>query len=146
VLEGRGGAAVAGLDPLQVAADLPGAQRDAPLGEGLAELPAGPGPFFGEQSRQFVGHAVAMGEVGGGAGSERLERVEAAGEEGAEQVADGLAAIAEVPGDAGGRPACVGEEDHLDAVADLRCDRRAPQGLESITSCVVELCADHTEL
>src|SRR4051812_46373353 len=85
------------------------------------------------------GGGVAAGDVGGGAGSERVEGVEAAGEQGAERVADGLAAVAQVLGDPGRRPPRIGEEDHLDAVADLRGDRRSPQDLELIAGCVIKL-------
>ena len=44
------------------------------------------------------------------------------------EVADGLAAVAEVGGDPGGRPAGVGEGEHLDAVADLGRQGLASQG------------------
>jgi hypothetical protein len=146
VLQGRGGAAVAGLDPLQVAADLPGSQDDTPLGEGVAQLAAGPGAILGERPSQFLGHTVAVSDIGCWSGLKRVEGREAACKEGAEQVADSLAAVSEVLGDPRGRPSCAGEEDHLGSVADLRRQRLPPQGLEFITGCVVKLGANHTEL
>lgn len=96
MLQGRGGATIAGLDPPQVASDLSGPERDAVLGEGPAELPARPGPVLGEHPLEFVGHAGAMGEVGGRPGSERVEGISAARRECSEQVADGLSAVAEL--------------------------------------------------
>jgi hypothetical protein len=66
MLQGPGCATVAGPDPLQVAADLPGAHDDPLLGEGSAELPAGPVPVLGEQPPQVLGYPVVMGEVRGG--------------------------------------------------------------------------------
>jgi hypothetical protein len=51
--------------------------------------------------------------------------------------------MAEVVGDPGGRPAGVGEGEHLDAVADLRRQGLAPQGAEFVASGVVEVDADH---
>src|SRR4051812_33317609 len=52
-----------------------------------------------------------------GAGAARIEGVAPPGEEVAEQVADGLAAVPEVLGDPGDGPSGVGEGEHLDAVA-----------------------------
>src|SRR5262249_48754564 len=101
---------------------------------------------LGEQSLQLVGDVVAMVEVGAEPGAEGVQGVGAACEEGAEQVADGLAAVAEVGGDPGSGPSGIGEYDHLKAVADPGRQRFPPQGLELFTGCVVEFGADHTEL
>ena len=81
-------------------------------------------------------------ESGGGT-VQRVEGADAAGKEALEEVADGLAAMAEVVGDPGGGPAGVGEGEHLDAVTDLRRQGLAPQGAEFVASGVVEVDADH---
>jgi hypothetical protein len=75
-----------------------------------------------------------------------VEGLGAASEEVAQEVADGLAAVAEVGGDPWGRPSGIGEGDHLDAVADLRREGLPPQGVEFVTGGVVEVDADHAEL
>ena len=47
--QGGGGAAVAGLEGLEVAADLARAQFDPLLAQGRAELATGPGALLGQQ-------------------------------------------------------------------------------------------------
>ncbi len=146
MLQGPDRAMVAGLDSLEVAADLPGTEDNPLLGESLVELPTGPGSLLGEQASQLLGHPVEVDGVRDGSRAKRVQRVEAAGQERLEDVANGLAAHTQVDGDPRGRPARVGEEDDLDTVTDPWRDRVPPQGLEFITGCVVNWCANYTEL
>jgi hypothetical protein len=88
---------------------------------------------------------VSLG-IGGRPAAERVEGRGAPGQEGAEQLADGLGVVSEVFGDPGCRPAGLGEADHLDAVADLGRQAGSPQDSEFVTSGVVERDADHAEL
>jgi hypothetical protein len=109
VLQGGGGTAIAGAEPLEVASDLTRAEGDTAGGQGLAELAARPGPFLGQQLAQGPGDPITAFGVGGRPAAERIEGRGAAGGEGAERVADGLGVAAEVRGDLWRRPAGVGE-------------------------------------
>ena len=110
------------------------------------ELSAGPGAVLAEQLGQCPGDLVSAVDVGGGAGPAGEQGVGPPAEEVAEPIADGLGVVAEVAGDAGRRPAGIGEEDHLDAVAGRGREVGSPQGVESGACCVVEVDADHAEL
>lgn len=73
MLEGGGRAAVAGLQGLEVAADLPGTQGDAVRLQGLGQLGGGPSPLLAEQFGQQARDAVAACLVGGRARAAAFE-------------------------------------------------------------------------
>src|SRR5262249_365745 len=95
---------------------------------------------------QGPGDLIPAAEVGCGAGPAAPQRVGPPGEEGAEPIADGLGVVAEVGSDAGRRPAGIGEEDHLDAVAGTGPEVGPSRGVESRAGGVGESDADHAEL
>lgn len=82
----------------------------------------------------------------GRAGAALMDGVDPTSKEVAQEVAGNLTAVAEVGRDLWCRPYGVGECDHLDAVAGLRRQSLAPQGLEFVTGGVVKVNAYHTEL
>lgn len=97
--------------------DLSGAQHDPSGAQGLTELTAGPGPVFTGQGAQRLGDPVPPPGVRGRAGAPREQGGGAPVEEVLQHAADGVAAVAEMGGDPGRRPAGVGEGDHLQAVS-----------------------------
>jgi hypothetical protein len=143
VLEGGSGAAVAGLEELEVAAHLSGAQGDAERPQGLCQLGGGPGPLLAEQFGQQAGDAVAARLVRGRAGAAAGETRRPLLQEQPQGLAGGVGVAAEVGGDARGRPAGVGQQDHLQAVAGRRRQAGMTQRLELAAGGVVQLSAEH---
>jgi hypothetical protein len=131
---------------VQVAADLTTAQREAVRAQGLGQWGAGPGAVLAEQVGQMAEDAVAASGVRLRAGLGGEQDGPAVLPPAVEDLADGLGVVVEVGSEAGCRPASLGEEEHLQAVADGGGQRRAAQGLEFGTAGVVELNVDHVTL
>ena len=73
MLDGAGGAAIAGLAAAEVATDLTRGEGDALGPQGLGELAGGPGPVLAEQVAEQRRDTVAPGAVGGRAGAAGVE-------------------------------------------------------------------------
>ena len=143
VLDGAGGAAIARPHAAEVAADLARAEGHAAVAQGLGELGGGPDPVLAEQVVEQSDDLLAAGGVGGRPAPSGVQGVTAAVAEVVEDTQRGAITIAEVLGEARGGPAGVGQEDHLEAVADLGREVASPHLLQVVTGRRVELDADH---
>src|SRR6185312_11142412 len=109
--DGGGGAAVAGLEALEVAADLAGADGHPVAVQGLGEWGGGPGAVLADQLAEQPGDALAAGGVRRRAAAAGEQGLGPAGLEVVQDLQHGAIAVAEVAGDAGRLPAGVGEGD-----------------------------------
>jgi hypothetical protein len=129
VRDGLGGPPVAGLRLGEVASGLTVADPEVGT-EGLGQRSAGPGPVPAEPFGAFAGDERPSGVVGFGTRGVGGERRSAGSGEALEGGSGRVGVAAEVRGEARGRPAQVGQQDHLQAVARHRREVRSAQGLE----------------
>src|SRR5262245_4439921 len=112
----RCGPAVAGLEQGQVTQHLAWAEGDVGP-QRLGQLPAGPGASLAEQGREPVGDGLSALLVGRRPRALRLQGGDATLAKALEGGAGGMWMTAEMAGNAWRRPAGVGEQDHVEAVA-----------------------------
>lgn len=125
-----GGPSVSGLQQLQVTKDLTAADGEAVGGQGFGQLPAGPGPFLAQQFGQAAGDTFAAGVIRFGTGQFRGERGRSASEEALEGCPGGVRVTAEMPGNPGGRPAQVEQQNHFQPASGHGREMGSTQGLQ----------------